>query len=123
MGLLLDSLEGALWTREMIRHLGEKDKDGMPLAPEKLPALTRKVISVDPSLGDGETSDECGIVGVGHWLKTKSSMCWVIGLYVHPHSSGPEAGGARIPRDRGRLYPDRTQRRREGAAESEHRLG
>ena len=65
MGMLLDSLPGALWTRDMIHHLGEKDKDGMPLAPEKLPALTRKVIGVDPSLGDGETSDECGIVGVG----------------------------------------------------------
>ena len=65
MGMLLDSLQGALWTREMIRHLGQKDKNGLPLAPEKLPALTRKVIGVDPSLGDGETSDECGIVGVG----------------------------------------------------------
>ena len=65
MGLLLDSLPGALWTRAMIRHLGEKDSDGLPLAPSKLPALTRKVIGVDPSIGDGETSDECGIVGVG----------------------------------------------------------
>ena len=65
MGMLLDTLPGALWTREMIRHLGQKDKNGKPLAPEKLPALTRKVIGVDPSLGDGETSDECGIVGVG----------------------------------------------------------
>ena len=87
MGMLLDSLPGALWTRDMIRHLGEKDKDGMPLAPEKLPALTRKVIGVDPSLGDGETSDECGIVGValaedkklyvlGDWSVRASPLKW-----------------------------------------------
>ena len=52
MGMLLDSLPGALWTREMIRY-------------RETPATTRKVIGVDPSLGDGEDSDECGIVGVG----------------------------------------------------------
>ena len=50
--MLLDSLPGALWTRDMIRC-------------RETPPLTRKVIGVDPSLGDGETSDECGIVGVG----------------------------------------------------------
>ena len=87
MGMLLDSLPGALWTREMIRHVGQKDKDGMPLAPEILPALTRKVIGVDPSLGDGETSDECGIVGVaqgddsklyvlGDWSVRASPLGW-----------------------------------------------
>ena len=64
MGLLLDSLPGALWTREMIRHVGQM-KAGRLIAPEKLPPLTRRVIGVDPSIGDGETSDECGIVGVG----------------------------------------------------------
>ena len=52
MGMLLDSLPGALWTREMIRY-------------REPPNTTRRVIGVDPSLGDGETSDECGIVGVG----------------------------------------------------------
>ena len=52
MGMLLDSLPGALWTRDMIRF-------------RETPPLTRKVIGVDPSIGDGETSDECGIVGVG----------------------------------------------------------
>ena len=65
MGILLDSLPGALWTREMIVNVGQKDKEGRPIAPEKLPPLTRRVIGVDPSIGDGETSDECGIVGVG----------------------------------------------------------
>ena len=29
------------------------------------PPTTRRCIGVDPSIGDGETSDECGIVGVG----------------------------------------------------------
>ena len=52
MGMLLDSLPGALWTREMIRY-------------RLTPPTTRRCIGVDPSIGDGETSDECGIVGVG----------------------------------------------------------
>ena len=52
MGMLLDSLPGALWTREMIRY-------------RETPTTTRRCVGVDPSLGDGETSDECGIVGVG----------------------------------------------------------
>ena len=52
MGLLLDSLPGALWSREMIRY-------------RETPPTTRRCIGVDPSIGDGETSDECGIVGVG----------------------------------------------------------
>ena len=52
MGMLLDSLPGALWTREMIRY-------------RETPPTTRRCIGVDPSIGDGETSDECGIVGVG----------------------------------------------------------
>ena len=52
MGMLLDSLPGALWTRDMIRC-------------RETPPTTRRCIGVDPSLGDGETSDECGIVGVG----------------------------------------------------------
>ena len=52
MGMLLDSLPGALWTREMIRY-------------RATPPTTRRCVGVDPSLGDGETSDECGIVGAG----------------------------------------------------------
>ena len=52
MGMLLDSLPGALWTREMIRY-------------RETPPTTRRCIGVDPSIGDGETSNECGIVGVG----------------------------------------------------------
>ena len=51
-GILLDSLPGALWTRAMIQY-------------RPAPALTRVVVAVDPSVGDGETSDECGIVVVG----------------------------------------------------------
>ena len=52
MGMLLDSLPGALWTREMIHY-------------RATPPTTRRCIGVDPSIGDGETSDECGIVGAG----------------------------------------------------------
>ena len=45
MGMLLDSLPGALWTRDMIRY-------------RETPPTTRRCIGVDPSLGDGETSDD-----------------------------------------------------------------
>ena len=61
-GILLDSLPGALWNREMI--VTRKP----PVDDNGNPAMTKVVVGVDPSLGDGETSDECGIVallGVG----------------------------------------------------------
>ena len=56
MGKLLDALPGALWNREIIRY---KDPRELGIA------LTKIAVGVDPSLGDGETSDECGIVVVG----------------------------------------------------------
>ena len=52
MGERLDSLPCALWTRDMIRY-------------RETSFTTRRWIGVDPSIGVSETSDECGIVGVG----------------------------------------------------------
>lgn len=52
---LLDAVEGALWTPEMI------DKDRTNL--DGMPRLSRIVVAVDPSWGT--THDECGIVVAG----------------------------------------------------------
>ena len=52
-GQILDSIPGALWTREMFR-----------LAPRPLPDARRIVVAIDPSGSDGKsgTADEVGIV-------------------------------------------------------------
>jgi len=62
-GDLLDDVEGALWTPEMI------DKGRMPRGDA--PGFTRVVVAVDPAVTSRETSDETGIVvaaedGNGH---------------------------------------------------------
>ncbi|HWL57396.1 MAG TPA: terminase family protein [Paracoccus sp. (in: a-proteobacteria)] len=54
-GVLLEDVEGALWTTAML--------EGCRI--ETAPALTRIVVSVDPSVTGGAASDECGIVVVG----------------------------------------------------------
>lgn len=54
-GILLDEVEGALWTRD---DLG-KARAG------KLPDLDRIVVAVDPPAGSGESADACGIVVAG----------------------------------------------------------
>ncbi|WP_097802791.1 DNA-packaging protein [Pelagimonas varians] len=54
-GVLLDEIEGALWTREVF----DAARAG------KLPEFTRIVVAVDPPAGEGKTSDECGIVVAG----------------------------------------------------------
>jgi phage terminase large subunit-like protein len=64
-GELIEDVEGALWTREMI----EKSRVS-PLSPTPLPQggeglLDRIVVGVDPPAGAGEGSDACGIVVVG----------------------------------------------------------
>lgn len=53
---LLDAVEGALWSPELI------DKDRLP-TPDAMPHLQRIVVAVDPSWGT--THDECGIVVAG----------------------------------------------------------
>ena len=57
MGELLEDVEGALWTVAGI------DEDR--IAPDQVPDLTRVVVGVDPSGGDGPGNDEQGIIVAG----------------------------------------------------------
>lgn len=57
MGELLEDVEGALWT---ITGL-----DSDRIAPDAVPDLSRVVVGVDPSGGDGPGNDEQGIVVAG----------------------------------------------------------
>lgn len=54
-GVLLDDVEGALWTTAML--------EGARVA--EAPKLDRIVVAVDPSVTGGRASDECGIVVAG----------------------------------------------------------
>lgn len=54
-GLLIEDVEGALWTTEML----EKGR------VDVLPEFDRVVVAVDPAVTGGRASDECGIVVVG----------------------------------------------------------
>ena len=54
-GEILDDVEGALWTREMI----EKSRI------EKTPVMIRVVVAIDPAVTNSEDSDETGIVTAG----------------------------------------------------------
>ena len=54
-GVMLDNVEGALWTREVIERC----------RAEPLRSYDRIVVGVDPPAGAGEASDACGIVVCG----------------------------------------------------------
>ncbi|WP_378944579.1 DNA-packaging protein [Paracoccus sp. R86501] len=54
-GVLLDDIEGALWTTAMV--------EGARV--DQLPKLDRIVVAVDPSVTNGKSSDECGIIVAG----------------------------------------------------------
>lgn len=54
-GVLLDQVDGALWTREML--------DGARAG--RLPDMDRVVVAVDPPAGAGARADACGIVVAG----------------------------------------------------------
>lgn len=58
-GVLLDDIEGALWTREILDTARAKD----------IPELDRIVVAVDPAVSSGKRSDACGIVVVGAQLQ------------------------------------------------------
>ncbi len=58
-GVLLDDIEGALWTRETLDAARAKD----------IPELDRIVVAVDPAVSSGKSSDACGIVVVGAQLQ------------------------------------------------------
>jgi phage terminase large subunit-like protein len=54
-GEILDNVEGALWTREMIESA----------RVQTAPPLVRIVIGVDPAVTSSDTSDETGIIAAG----------------------------------------------------------
>jgi phage terminase large subunit-like protein len=63
-GELLQDVEGALWTREVIER-ARVSPSPQPLAPEGVRGFDRVVVGVDPPAGAGEGSDACGIVVAG----------------------------------------------------------
>ncbi|WP_223252307.1 DNA-packaging protein [Paracoccus mutanolyticus] len=54
-GLLLEDVEGALWTTAMVERC----------RVDRAPKLSRVVVAVDPAVTAGAASDECGIVVAG----------------------------------------------------------
>ena len=54
-GEILDTVEGALWTREMIERARVTD----------IPPLIRIVVAIDPAVTNNSNSDETGIVAAG----------------------------------------------------------
>ncbi len=60
MGEVLEDIPGALWTRAMIEQAR--------VTLDKVPALVRVVVAIDPAVTANEDSDETGIgcVGLGH---------------------------------------------------------
>lgn len=54
-GVLLDDVEGALWTTTML--------EGCRV--DRAPKLSRVVVAVDPAVTAGKASDECGIIVAG----------------------------------------------------------
>ncbi|WP_346346525.1 DNA-packaging protein [Thetidibacter halocola] len=58
-GVLVDTVDGALWSREMFRPAG------------RVPDLDRVVVAVDPPAGTGKAADECGIVVAGVVMQGK----------------------------------------------------
>jgi phage terminase large subunit-like protein len=63
-GVLLEDVEGALWTREMIER-ARVAPSPQPLAREGERGFDRIVVGVDPPAGASEGSDACGIVVAG----------------------------------------------------------
>ena len=56
-GELLEDVEGALWSRDMIESARIREED--------LPPLIRIVVAIDPAVTSGENSDDTGIVVAG----------------------------------------------------------
>ena len=63
-GVLLEEVEGALWTREMIER-ARVAPSPQPLSREGERGFERIVVGVDPPAGVGEGVDACGIVVAG----------------------------------------------------------
>jgi len=64
-GELLDDVEGALWTREMIASSFDTPFRETATQDERISMFDRIVVGVDPPAGAGEGSDACGIVVAG----------------------------------------------------------
>jgi phage terminase large subunit-like protein len=56
-GELLEDVEGALWTRQMI--------DELRVGPDKLPEMVRVVVAIDPAQSSDPEADETGIIVAG----------------------------------------------------------
>ena len=56
-GEILDDVEGALWTRDMIERAR--------IRADEVPPLIRIVVAIDPAVTSGEDSDDTGIVVAG----------------------------------------------------------
>jgi phage terminase large subunit-like protein len=63
-GVLLEDVEGALWTRKVIER-ARVAPSPQPLSPEGARGFDRIVVGVDPPAGAGEGSHACGIVVCG----------------------------------------------------------
>jgi phage terminase large subunit-like protein len=63
-GVLLDEIDGALWTREVIER-SRVAPSPQPLSREGERGFDRVVVGVDPPAGSGQGSDACGIVVAG----------------------------------------------------------
>ena len=64
-GELLDDVEGALWTKEMIERSFDTPFSRTASQDERVSAFDRIVVGVDPPAGADERSDACGIVVAG----------------------------------------------------------
>lgn len=69
-GVLLDDVEGALWTTAMLEAA----------RMEAVPKLDRIVVAVDPAVTGGRASDECGIIVAGVEMRgePKDWRAWVL---------------------------------------------
>jgi phage terminase large subunit-like protein len=64
-GVLLQDVEGALWTREVIERARVEALTPVPSPSRGEGGFDRIVVGVDPPAGAGEGSDACGIVVCG----------------------------------------------------------
>ncbi len=70
---ILDDVEGALWTTQMIDDLRVRD----------FPELRRVVVAIDPAVSANPDSDETGIIGVGKGVNNEYyPLADVSGIYT-----------------------------------------
>ena len=99
MGELVEDIDGALWSRSLIHHVG----------PDEVPDLKKIVVAVDPATTFGEGSDETGIcvAGIAH-----DGMVYVLdafGLRVSPGEWARMAIGLYRQRQADRIVAESNQ--------------